>query len=415
MSTQTPTVESVPVATTSDAHPDVRPREEGGLIAVARNLMPFIREHTADAEKNRRLSPVVIDALREAGFFRLLLPRSLGGLEIDPISYALITEELARADSAAGWILQAGNAGAWWASRFPQAGVEEIYTSNPSTLVAAAFHPPQQAVEVEGGYRITGRGPLASNIHDAEWLFLSALVVEDGRPRMHEGVPDVLGLILRARETQIVDTWDSLGMRGTDSNDVVIDNVFVPRLRTFPLLPAFEPAPAFRGPLYRLPAMAQAAFTVAPVGLAIAREAILELRTLAERKTAFGFTKPLRERTIVQASLARAEAYLRAARSLFYDTLTTAWERCVRGEPFTLEQKADILLAGSHAMASAIKVTTMMHRLAGTSGVYTRSRLERLYRDASTVCHHGFVAENRFEAVGQVYLGFAPEFALVAF
>src|SRR5262245_39387419 len=96
MSTETPTVESVPVATTSDAQPDVRPREESGLKAVAHDLLPFIREHAAEAEKKRRLSPVVIDALREAGVFRLLLPRSFGGLEIDPISYALITEDRAR-------------------------------------------------------------------------------------------------------------------------------------------------------------------------------------------------------------------------------------------------------------------------------------------------------------------------------
>ena len=415
MSTQMETEASISTAITSPTRRDVRRPEHDALIAAAHDLAPLIREHSADAERNRRLSRVVIDALRNAGFFRLLLPRSLGGLETDPITYAKITEELARADSAAGWILQAGNTGAWWSARAAREGVQEIYARNPSALMAAAFQPPQQAVEVEGGFRVTGRGPLASNIHDADWLFLTALVMDDGQPRMHDGVPEVIALVLRAREATIVDTWESLGMRGTDSNDVVVDNVFVPRSRTFPLVPAFEPTEDFSGPLYRLPAMAQAAFTFAPVGLGIAREAITELRTIAERKTAFGFTKPMRERTIVQTSVAKAEAFLVSARLLLHDTLNAAWEQSVRGEPFTLEQKAGLLLAGSHAMSTAVTVTTMMHRLAGTSGVYTRNRLERLFRDASTVRHHGFASENRFEAVGQVYLGLPPEFVMVAF
>jgi alkylation response protein AidB-like acyl-CoA dehydrogenase len=106
---------------------------------------------------------------------------------------------------------------------------------------------------------------------------------------------------------------------------------------------------------------------------------------------------------------------LRAARLLFYDTLDTAWARTVAGERSTLEQKADLLLAGAYAATTAARVTDMMHRVAGTSGIYTKSPLERHFRDAQTLRHHGFLSENRFEAVGQVYLGVPPEFAMVAF
>ena len=385
------------------------------LVSDARALAPLIREHAPEAEQNRRISPKVIAALREAGFFRMLLPRSLGGLEVDPVTCSRVVEEIAAADSAAAWTLQAGNTGAWWSARLPKEGVEEIYRVDPDSLQAAAFHPPQRAVEAPGGFRVTGRGPLASTIHDAEWLFLSAIVMDGDQPRMVDGMPVMIALVIRAREARIVDTWRSLGMRGTDSQDVVMDDVFVPTARTFPLVPTFEPNPYYSGPLYRFPGMATVIVAVAPVSLAVARGAVDEFRGLAQRKSAFGFTVPLRERTTVQAALAKAEGMLRAARLLYYDTMGGVWKKVGAGEAATLEEKADLALAGAHAASTAATVVGMMHQLAGSTGIYERSPLERLFRDANTLRHHGFMSENRFEVVGQVYLGVPPEFPLIAF
>jgi indole-3-acetate monooxygenase len=397
------------------AHSTTDHTDREALLAAARRLEPLIREHTSEAERTRRLSPKVTAALDKAGLFRLLLPRSLGGLEVDPVTFSLILEEVAGFDSAAGWALQAGNAGAYWAARLPTEGVEEIYGGGANAPMAAAFHPPQQAVETKGGYRITGRGPLASNIHDSQWLFLTALVMDGEAPKMVDGMPQVLGLVIRTSEVDIVDTWDSLGLRGTDSNDVVMKGVFVPRSRTFPLVPEFQPSAHHGGALYRFPGIGAGVFCIGAVPLAIARGAITELRQLAGKKTALGFSKPLSERSTVQATVAKAEAMLRAARLLYYDTLSAAWERTVAGDKQSLEHKADLLLAGAHAAATAAEVTDMMHRVAGTTGIYARSPLERHFRDAHTVRHHGFLSENRFETAGQVYFGVQPEFVLVAF
>lgn len=385
------------------------------LLAAVRNIGPLIREGAAEAERARRLSPAVVRALAESGLFRLLLPRSLGGLEVDPVTFSRIVEEVAAFDSAAGWALQAGNTGDWWAARLPTEGADEIYAADPSTLTAAAFHPPQQAVAADGGYRITGRGPLASNIHDAEWLFLTAVVMEGDRPRLVEGMPMMLGLVLRSREVEVQDTWYSLGMRGTDSNDVIMKGVFVPASRTFPLVPHFQPGAHHQGPLYRFPGIGAAVFALAPVALAVARGAISEVMGLTHRKTAMGFARQLRERPAVQATVARGEAMLRAARLLFYDTFGSAWERTADGGGNTLEQKADLMLAGCYAAVTAATVTDMMHKVAGSTGIYARSPIERHFRDAQTLRHHGFLSENRFENAGQVYLGLEPEFPMVVF
>jgi alkylation response protein AidB-like acyl-CoA dehydrogenase len=387
---------------------------EAQLLDAVKDIGPALREAGEEGERQRRLPARALAALKGAGLHRMLLPKSLGGLEVDPVTCARVIEEVAGFDSAAAWALQS-NSGAWWAARLPDAGVDEIYGANPDTFVTAAFHPPQRAVEAPGGYRLTGRAPLASIIHDSEWVLLTGMVMDNGAPRMVNGVPEMVGMIFPTRDVQVVDTWQSLGMRATDSNDVAVENLFAPLSRTFPLTPQFTPGKHFQGPLYRFPAVAETSIIIAPVLLALARTAIEEFKTLAGAKTPLGSMKLLRDRSVVQTNLARAEGVLRSARALFYDTIRTAWERTAAGGDSSLEERADLLLAGVHAADSAWHVVDLMHRLAGTSGIYTRSRLERLLRDALTVRHHGFVSESKYETVGQVHLGVEPEFVLVAF
>lgn len=385
------------------------------LVDAARRLAPLIRQYAAQAEHERRVARPVLEALAGAGLQRMFAPRAIGGLETDPVTAARAVEEVALADSAAAWALQAGNAGAWWSARLPAEGVAEIYADGPDVLIAASFQTPHRAVEVPGGYRFSGRGALASTINDARWVMMSGLVMDGDRPRMTDAGPEIIAVALPVRDVEIVDTWRSLGMRGTDSNDVVADDVYVPASRTFHMTPTFQPAPGFEGPLYRFPAVGSITVVVAPVALAVARGAITALTELAQAKVAMGTTKTLRDRAATQSALATAEGTLRAARLLFLDTLATLWWRTTTGEPLTLEERADLLLAGAHAARSASQVAERMHRLGGTTGIYERSPLERHFRDAQTVRHHGFLCELRLETVGQVYLGVTPEFPLVAF
>jgi hypothetical protein len=137
----------------------------------------------------------------------------------------------------------------------------------------------------------------------------------------------------------------------------------------------------FDGPLYRLPALAASFTVIAPVALAIGRSAIHELRDIAAKKIPLGSTKTARDRGAVQSAVAEAEAMIRSARSYFYDALATAWERAVAHEPFTLEHKADLMLASTWAVRTAARAIDFMHRMGGTTGIYTRSRLERLFRE----------------------------------
>jgi len=385
-----------------------------GIVAAARDVGSVIAKHVEITERNRRLAPQVIDALRTAGLFRLFTPRAFGGLEIDPVTFARVVEEVATFDSAAGWAFQV-NTGAWWASRMSPDGAAELFADGPDVMMAASFAPPHRAEEVTGGYRITGRGPLASTIHDSRWALMSAIVFDGDQPRMTPAGPDFITVVMRTTEVEIINTWDSLGMRGTDSNDIEAKGVFVPESRAFRFEPDSIPSAPFDGPLYRMPALAATYPIIAPVALAIAGGAIRELRDIVTTKVPLGSIKTARDRSAVQSAVAEAEATLRSARLFFYDALTSAWRRAVAGEQFTLEHKADLMLASTWAVRSAARATDLMHRMGGTNGIYARSRLERHFRDAQTVRHHGFVSDSRLETVGQVYLGVPPEFPFVAF
>jgi alkylation response protein AidB-like acyl-CoA dehydrogenase len=385
------------------------------LLASTTALAPLIREHAAHGERERRLAPAALQAMSSAGLFRMLAPRALGGLEVDPLTCARVIEKVAEADSSAAWVLGNANSVAWWCGRLPAAGVEDIYAAGPDALIAAAFHPPVEAVAVDGGFRLTGRRPLASGIHDSAWLMLSAIVVEDGEPRAGSGGPEVIAAFVATQAVEIIDTWDALGMRGTDSNDVAVHDVFVPASRTYRLVPEAPLNALYQRPLYRLSAMAEVSAISAPVFLGIARQALDALRDLAQGKTPFGSTKVLAQQTLVQAQVARAAALLRSGRLLLHESLAADWQRACRGESASLEAKADALLAAVHAVDASVEAVDAMHALAGTTGIYARDPIERHFRDVHTLRHHGFVTPRRYETVGQVYLGVPPEFALVAF
>jgi alkylation response protein AidB-like acyl-CoA dehydrogenase len=408
--TQTPVI-ATPVAKADGATVDA-----DALIERARKLAPIIREHAEGMERGRRVAKPVFEALAKAGFQGLFAPRSLGGLEVDPVTAFRVVEEIARVDSAGAWALQSGNVNVWWAARFPEQGVEEIYHGNANTvLVGAAFHPPQQATEVDGGFRLTGRVPLASMISDTQWMVFSAFIMEGGAPRMTDFGPAMIGVAMKTSELQIIDTWQTLGMRGTDSNDVVFEDVLVPSSRVFFLMPDFERGKHFQGPLYRFPAAPIIALFSAAVLIATARNALDEFRNLAQSKVPMGSLKTVRDRGVVQAGVAEAEAKLRSARAFFTQALAQAWDRTLAREPNTLEHRAELLIAGVHAAKTSAEVTDLVQRFAGTTGIYTRSPLERYFRDAHTLRNHGFTSENKLESAGQIFLGLPPDFPLIVF
>jgi alkylation response protein AidB-like acyl-CoA dehydrogenase len=382
------------------------------LLDAAREIAPIIRAHSEEAERERRLSQPVLKALRETGLLRMTTPRSLGGLETDPVTRALVAEEIGRHDSAAAWTLENPLDWAFFCCRLPDEGAEEIYSCGADILIAAQFGRPLKAASVSGGYRISGRAPFVSNCYDADWISSTVLVDEHGSGGDE---PEMRMVYFRSDACEIIDTWDVMGMRGTGSNDISVTDVYVPQSRTFPMVPDFEPGSHYRGPLYRLPVVGAAASGIPSPMLGVARRTLDEVTELARTKTPVASSGLLKERASAQFQLGRAEAILRSGRLLLLDTLSGAWRRCVDGETHSLEQKADLLLAMAHAMRSAVQAVELACGIAGTTAFRASSPLERCFRDVQTMRHHVFASEQRYGTFGQVYLGVPPDFPVVAF
>jgi alkylation response protein AidB-like acyl-CoA dehydrogenase len=382
------------------------------LIDAAREIAPIIQKHTEEAERDRRLSRPVLTALRETGLLRMSTPRSLGGLETDPITRALVVEEISRHDSAAGWTLENPLDWAFLCARLPDEGAEEIYSRGADILIAAQFGRPLHATSTEGGYRISGRAPFVSNCYDADWISSTALVDVD---QHSEGEPETVMVYFPRKNCDIIDNWDMMGMRGTGSHDISVTDVYVPKSRTFRMVPEFEPGSHYHGPLYRLPLVGAAATGIPTPMLGVARRAIDEVTELALTKTPVASSGLLKERSSAQVRLGKAEAVLRSGRLLLLDTVSEAWQRCVDGRPHSLRQKADLLLAATHAMSSAVQAVELACSIAGTTAFRAASPLERCFRDVQTMKHHVFASEARYGTFGQVYLGIPPDFPVVAF
>ena len=329
------------------------------------------------------------------------------------MTHAAVQEELARHDSAAAWVLQVVSPSAWFISRLPTETVEEIYDAGPDVMLAGAFGFPTEMTAEDGGFRLSGRRPFASFAADATWHWISALNMQNGRPEMVEGNPVVRNCFFRAGEGRVVPTWDALGMRGTDSNDLDVDGAFVPTARTFRIGIDHAPGPLYDGPLYRVAFTAMVAAILPPVALGVAREAIDEVVGLASRKTPFSSSTPMSQRGGVQSKVGKAEGLLRSAHAYLYDRLSFAWDRALAGEELTLDEKTEMLLAAVQAITASVEATDLVYSAAGTTGVFKRNRPEQLFRDVQVLRQHGFANESRFETVGQVWMGLAPELGLV--
>jgi len=377
------------------------------LLERVRGIGPVLKANSAEGERIRRLPQASLDALSGSGLLTMLAPKSMGGLEVDPVSYASLIEEAVKYDTAAAWTLTNPLIWAFFCSRLPDKGAAELLGDDPRAMFAASITPPLKAELVDGGYRISGDGRFVSNCHHARFI-ASACLVDDS-----ENPGQVIWAYIAREDVQILATWDVLGMRGTGSDDIRVDGAFVPTHRAFPFVPEIEYGSKFQGPLYRFSFLGIVAAALPSVMLGIARVAIDEAVALARGKTATGSSSALWMSPAAQSQIGQAEATLRAARALVFQTLDDVWQWVVSGQEITKSQRADLLLAATKASESTVQVVERMHTLAGTTGIYSGNAIERCFRDIQVVRQHRFYTESRYETFGRMYFGLETDYGLV--
>jgi alkylation response protein AidB-like acyl-CoA dehydrogenase len=268
------------------------------LLRTVDKIKPTLRENTALGERICRLPDTSMNAMREAGLYRMWVPKTLGGLELDPMTVFEVLEAIARIDAAASWNLFMGVTPTLMGAWLSEDAASTIYSDG--LVMAGALFPPLPAAPVQGGYLLSGRAPFVSGCHAATWYVFASMVVEDGQPKTDGmGNPIALAAFVPRSEVEIVENWDTLGMRGTGSHDVVLKDAFIPE-QLAPLFVPYgdhPPGPAFQGPLYRLAIWSATPAAVA-VSLGIARAAIEDVVRLAHQKTPAYTVTPLRERPV---------------------------------------------------------------------------------------------------------------------
>lgn len=372
------------------------------LIAAAKMLRPQIEAYRDESERERSLPKELMRSIIDSGVLRAWVPRSIGGLETDVETLLRVIEEVAQVDGAAGWNVMIAGSGALFAGFLPESVAGDIF-GDPRAIVAGAFAPKGRAEPVDGGYRVTGRWPLASGCHHAQWLGGGSLIFDGETPRMApDGIPDLRVMLAPAAECQVHDTWYSAGLRGTGSHDIEMRDLFIPAERAFALLNPTRHEP---GALYRAGILPIFSTVVASVALGIARGALDAFEDLAGKKAPTFSVTLLRDRGAVQAKVGEAEALLRSGRAFLFETVRDAWATMQADQDLSEEQRALISLSATHAARSSAEAVDIVYTLGGATSIYTSSRLERCFRDVHTITQHVGVSFSWYERTGQYFLG----------
>ena len=301
------------------------------ILSDVRDFAPSLAARAPEIETARRLPPALVKQLEGLGLFRMLVPKSHGGLEIPFPPSIDILAVLAAADGATGWTVMIGCETPQLFSLLSRPSFDRVYEHGPDVVCGGAFAPQGKAVvEAAGGYHVSGRWGFASGCQHASWLFGQCLVIENGAPLPGPlpGSPKLRCMVLPASQWQILDTWHTSGMRGTGSHDIAVEGAHVDEAWTFDL---WFGQPSLEGPLFASPVL-QFSMHIGAVALGIAEGAIADLLALAgTRKVRLYAKAELADQPLFQYRLGHAEVDTRAARAFLESCAEDYWAHARAG------------------------------------------------------------------------------------
>ena len=372
------------------------------LIDIAHSLEPLIREHAAALDEGRIPAPLV-DAMHDAGVFRAMLPREVGGLEAEPVEWLEMIEEFARINASVGWIAFI-NSGVGLTFLDPER-FERFRARTGGRLVLAMSlgRMGGKAVRVEGGYRISGRWPFASGSPFATWLGGMSVVCDSGGAPIVDasGQPQRLLAIWPADQARLIDTWDGLGLRGTGSGDIEISDLFVADDQ---VNPGFYGPPRYDRALFRIKEMPEVGHAGHALGVASA--ALEAFVATVNSRPAPGSMRQLAmgHMQADQIAFAKADALVRAARALLCETVRAAYEDAATHPELSLELRVRLREANIFAVRSAKEAVGLIFDMAGSSAVYRGRPIEQAFRDISTAANHTNYMEAAYASIGSYFL-----------
>jgi alkylation response protein AidB-like acyl-CoA dehydrogenase len=374
------------------------------MLTAARAVTDVVEREAAASEAAGTLTRPVVDALHEAGLFRLMTPKELGGEEADLTTVLAVYEEVTCADASTGWSLLAnatttGFAGAFLGER----AVKAMFGGDADPVHAGQFAPRGTSVATEGGYTVAGTYSFGSGCAHARWMSGGTIELDGkgGAPVISErGIPVIRAFFVPAENVELLGNWDVMGLCGTGSYDYSVPEQTVDEAYTFRLV---EDEPRRGGPLYRLGVLGLTAAGHAAFALGVGKRALEELVAIVAGKQRLGASAPLREQQLFRHELGMHDAALRAARALVFESFDDAQSTLERGDDATALQRQRLRQATTYATRVAVDVLRFAYTAAGTDALRP-SVLQRCFRDMHAATQHIFVDPDTMTETGRLLL-----------
>jgi indole-3-acetate monooxygenase len=369
-------------------------------LTAARLIAPILAHRGPEMDAARRLPSDLAQNLATQGFFRMVLPKDYQGLELPPAEMIAVLEALGQGSASVAWCVMIGATTALNAAYLPDHHARAIWV-DPNMITGGVFAPKGKAVADGDAYRVTGRWAWGSGSANCGWLVGGALVPGENGP------PTARMMWFEREQVELIDTWHTLGMRGTGSGDMAVSDAIVPMDRSVSLT---DDKARIERPLYAFPAFGMLALAIAGVALGNARGAIDDLIEMAGGKVPTGSRRLLAERASTQVDVARGEGMLRAARAFLMESAQRAFDNATQNGVLSLIDRANLRIAATHAVRTSAEVTRIMHDLGGGTAVYDICPLSRRFRDAHVATQHIMVAPGSLELAGRALLGIEGDY-----
>ncbi|MFI1799697.1 acyl-CoA dehydrogenase family protein [Streptomyces sp. NPDC020379] len=393
--------------TTTHTGPLLSPTRDE-LVARAVALQPLLREHAATIEAERRVTDEVIDALTEAGLFKLTVPRRFGGYETDVRTLIDVTAATAEGDGSTGWVVAVVNTCNWLASLLPEQAQEDVFGADPDARVTGVFSPTSTSRKVEGGWRVSGRWYYNSGSSHSSWSLLGMPLTDESG----EVTDQAMALVPRT-DLEVEDTWFVSGLQGTASNCLIAEDVFVPEHRVMSVPNAIEgDVPADHGPtgLYRSPFSPLLVVGLAGAQLGFGRAALkFVVEKAATKPVPYTYYETQAESVGVQLQVAEAAMKIDTAHLHLHRAAADIDTAAERGESLDLLTRARVRADTGHAISNVLSAIDTLLHVHGGGSFASVNPLQRIWRDASAAGRHASATPVvGAEVYGKVLLG-VPE------
>lgn len=381
------------------------------MLARAQALIPKLRDRAARTEELRRLPPETERDLHDTGLFRVVQPKRVGGSEFDYVALVDCADALGQGDASVAWNFANLASHHWMLGMFDKRAQDEVWDRDPDTLIASSFiFPAGRARKVEGGYRLRGSWPFSSGVEACEWNMLGSVVSSDDEA---DGIEYRI-FLLNKRDYRIRDTWNAAGLRGTGSNDVEVEDAFVPEYMSVAVSDlAGGPTPGSTvnpNPLYALPVFSLFPYVLSGVALGNAQACLDDYVEIARHRASTYNRAMLGDMQSTQIKIAEASAKIDTARLLMRSNCIAAMADARRGDIPHMMAKARLRRDGAFSVNLCTEAVSLLFAASGARSLFISGALQRQFRDAHAVnAHLAFNFDAAGTNYGRVALGLPSE------